>query len=327
MVNFAHILSAFNRLDGHSIRTPLLESDAINQHFAGRILFKTEALQRTGSFKFRGAYNKLSKLAQQGINGVVAYSSGNHAQGVALAARLLGMTAVIIMPEDAPAIKINNTKQLGAEVVLYERYTQAREAIGDQIAKERNLSLVKPYDDEDIIAGQGTVGLEIVQQLNILGLVPDQLIAPCGGGGLISGTAIALHQTFADCQIYCAEPEHFDDAARSLATGHHQTNDPNARSICDAIVTPTPGQLTLPIMQAHLTGGLVAKDQNVLQAMAMCMQDLKTVIEPGGCVGLAALLDGQLDTQEKLTVVVLSGGNADTGMLQRALATGSDQMI
>ena len=322
MVNFAHILSAFNRLDGHSIRTPLLESEAINQHFGGRVLFKTEALQRTGSFKFRGAFNKLSKLAQEGVNGVVAYSSGNHAQGVALTARQLNMQAVIIMPEDAPAIKINNTKQLGAEVILYDRYTQAREEIGDQLAASRNLTLVKPYDDEDIIAGQGTVGLEIVQQLNILGLVPDQLIAPCGGGGLISGTAIAMHQTFPDCHIYCAEPDNFDDTARSLATGSHQSNDPNARSICDAIVTPTPGKLTFPIMQKHLQGGLIAKEQDVMQAMTMCMQNLKTVIEPGGCVGLGALLDGQLDTADKTTVVVLSGGNADTEMLQRAL--GSD---
>lgn len=325
MVNFAQILSAFDRLDGHSIRTPLLESDAINQHFGGRVLFKTEALQRTGSFKFRGAFNKLSLLASQGMTGVVAYSSGNHAQGVALAAQLLDMSAVIVMPEDAPSIKIDNTMQLGAEVVLYDRYKQAREEIGDELAKQRNLSLVKPYDDEDIIAGQGTLGLEIVQQLNILGLMPDQLVAPCGGGGLISGTAIAVHQSFSGCQIYCAEPEHFDDAARSLATGTHQYNATEARSICDAIVTPTPGQLTFPIMQTHLQGGLVAKEQDVLKAMAMCMQSLKTVIEPGGCVGLGALLGGQLDTKDRTTVVVLSGGNADTEMLAKAL--GSDPWV
>lgn len=322
MVSFAHILSAFNRLDGHSIRTPLLESEAINEHFGGRILFKTEALQRTGSFKFRGAFNKLSILASQGVKDVVAYSSGNHAQGVALAARLLDMNAVIIMPADAPTIKIENTKQLGAEVILYDRYTQAREVIGDEIAKQRNLSLVKPYDDEDIIAGQGTVGLEIVQQLNILGLIPDQLVAPCGGGGLISGTAIAVHQSFADCQIYCAEPEDFDDTARSLSAGQHQTNNPNARSICDAIVTPTPGELTLPIMQAHLSAGLVASEDSVLRAMTMCMQNLKAVVEPGGCVALGALLNGQLDTVGKTTVVVLSGGNADIEMLSKALEKG-----
>ena len=321
MVTFAHILSAFNRLDGHSIRTPLLESDIINQRFGGRILFKTEALQHTGSFKYRGAFNKLSILANQGVTGVVAYSSGNHAQGVALAAKLLNMNAVVIMPEDAPSIKINNTKQMGAEVVLFDRYRQAREDIGSQLAIDRNLSLVKPYDDVDIIAGQGTVGLEIVQQLNILGLIPDQLVAPCGGGGLISGTAIAVHQSFTDCQIYCAEPENFDDAARSLATGTHQSNDPHARSICDAIVTPTPGQLTLPIMRDHLQGGLIASEQGVLRAMAMCMQNLKTVIEPGGCVGLAALLDGQLKTENKTTIVVLSGGNADIAMLQQALGS------
>ncbi len=319
MLKYAHILSAFNRLDGHSIRTPLLESEAINQRLGGRILFKCEALQRTGSFKFRGAYNKLRLLADEGVSGVVAYSSGNHAQGVALAAQLLGMVAVIVMPADAPAIKINNTRRLGAEVVLYDRYTQAREEIGDRLATQRNLSLVKPYDDLDIIAGQGTVGLEIVQQLNILGLTPDQLIAPCGGGGLISGTAVAVHQSFAECQIFSAEPEHFDDTARSLARGTHQVNDAQARSICDAIVTPTPGQLTLPIMLEHLHAGLRATDQQVLQAMALCMQELKTIVEPGGCVSLAALLAGELDSANKITVVVLSGGNADNDMLQSAM--------
>lgn len=319
MVHFSDILGAFQRLDGHTIRTPMLESDQLNQRLGGRVLFKVEALQRTGSFKFRGALNKLTMLAQQGVGGVVAYSSGNHAQGVALAAKLLNMQALIIMPEDAPQIKINNTKHLGAEVILYDRYNQSREAIGEQLAQQRQLQLVKPYDDPDIIAGQGTVGLECAQQLNILGLTPEQFIAPCGGGGLISGSAIAMHQSFADCAIYCAEPEGFDDTARSLRTGQHQTNDPQARSLCDAIITPTPGQLTLPIMQAHLKGGLVATQSAVMQAMGLCMQELKTVIEPGGCVGLGALLDGQLNTVDKTTVVVLSGGNADTEILQRAL--------
>ena len=320
MVTYAQITAASQRLQGMATRTPLLESDSLNQQLQGRVLFKVEALQRTGSFKFRGAYNKLSQLAQQGVNGVVAYSSGNHAQGVALAASLFDMQATIIMPTDSPGIKIDNTRALGGEVILYDRYTQSREDLGHALAQERNLTLVKPYDDEDIIAGQGTAGLEASQQLQNLGLTPDQVIAPCGGGGLISGTAIAIHEHFPTADIWAAEPQHYDDTIRSLAAGKHLSNATSPPSLCDAIVTPTPGELTFPIMQQHLRGGFAVNEAQVLTAMAACMQALKVVVEPGGCVGLAALLAGLLPTQDKTTLVVLSGGNADPQILARALA-------
>ena len=320
MTTYSHILQAYQRIEGQAIRTPLLESTAINQRLGGRVLFKVEALQRTGSFKFRGAYNKISQLAQQGIKGVVAYSSGNHAQGVALVAALFDMHAVIIMPADSPAIKINNTRALGGEVVLYDRYTQSREELGAALAQERNLALVKPYDDPDIIAGQGTVGLEAAQQLQILGLTPDQMIAPCGGGGLISGCSIAIHQSFPDTHIWLAEPEHYDDATRSLEAKRRLANNTSHTSICDAIVTPTTGELTFPIMEQHVRGGVPVSESYVLDAMAMCMQELKVVIEPGGSVGLAALLAGLLPCQDKTTLVILSGGNADPQVLARALS-------
>ena len=319
MVSYAQVLQAQQRLEGVVVRTPLLESSAINTKLQGRILFKTEALQRTGSFKFRGAYNKISQLAEQDVQGVVAYSSGNHAQGVALAASIFDMRAIIVMPADSPAIKINNTKALGGEVVLYDRHNESREEIGAALAKEHQLALVKPYDDEDIIAGQGTIGIETAQQLQILGLVPETLIAPCGGGGLISGTSIALHQSFAQTRILVAEPEGYDDAARSLREAKRLSNTSNTPSICDAIVTPMVGELTFPIMHKHVDAGIAVSEEFVLKAMAMCMKDLKVAIEPGGCVGLAALLAGLVPTKDKVTVVVLSGGNVDPQILARAL--------
>ena len=320
MTSYAQIIQAQQRLDGIAVRTPLLESKAINERLQGRILFKAEPLQRTGSFKFRGAYNKISQLAQQGVTGVVAYSSGNHAQGVALAASLFDMRAVIVMPADSPSIKINNTKALGGEVVTYDRHNESREDLGAALAKEHQLTLVKPYDDEDIIVGQGTLGLETAQQLQILGLVPDTLIAPCGGGGLISGASIALHQSFPQAQILLAEPEHYDDASRSLRASERLRNTTNAPSLCDAIVTPMVGKLTYPIMQQHVAAGFAVTEEATLKAMALCMQELKIVVEPGGCVGLAALLSGSVPTQNKVTVVVLSGGNADPQILARALS-------
>jgi len=319
-INYKDIIVASQRIKGHAVITPLLESPILNQELGGRILFKAENIQRTGSFKFRGAFNKLSKLSQANqLSGVVAYSSGNHAQGVAAAAAYFGVPATIIMPADAPQIKITNTKTLGARVVLYDRNTEDREAIGLKLAHEHNLTLVPPYDDADIIAGQGTVGLEAANQFEALGLVPDQAIGPIGGGGLMSGTATALKYHFPNINIWGAEPEGHDDAARSIGVGHRLANKNAPSSICDAIVTPMVGKLTFPIIQRYLDGAKAVDDQQVLVSMARCMQLLKLVVEPGGCVGLAAILNHSLAVKNKTTLVILSGGNADPAMLGLAL--------
>ena len=319
-INYQDILTASQRIEGHAVITPLLESPILNQELGGRIFFKAENLQRTGSFKFRGAFNKLSKLAQANqLSGVVAYSSGNHAQGVAAAAAYFGVPATIIMPADAPQIKIANTKTLGAIVVLYDRNTDDREAIGLKLAHEHNLTLIPPYDDVDIIAGQGTLGLEAAHQFKALNIVPDQAIGPIGGGGLMSGSATALKHHFPSITLWGAEPVGHDDAARSIAAGRRLANTNSPTSICDAIVTPMVGDLTFPIMQRYLAGAKPVSDQHVLTAMAMCMQQLKLVVEPGGCVGLAAILDKSLEVTDKTTLVILSGGNADPDMLGLAL--------
>ena len=319
-IDYQDIIAASQRIKGHAVITPLLESPMLNQELGGRILFKAENIQRTGSFKFRGAFNKLSILAQaKQLSGVVAYSSGNHAQGVAAAAAYFGVPATIIMPADAPQIKITNTKTLGARVVLYDRNTEDREAIGLKLAHEHNLTLVPPYDDADIIAGQGTVGLEAAHQLETLGLVPDQAIGPIGGGGLMSGTATALKYHFPNITVWGAEPEGHDDAARSISVGQRLANKNAPSSICDAIVTPMVGKLTFPIIQRYLDGAKAVDDQHVLITMAMCMQLLKLVVEPGGCVGLAAILNKSLAVKNKTTLVILSGGNADPAMLGLAM--------
>jgi threonine dehydratase len=319
-INYQDIINASQRIKGHAVTTPLLESQLLNQQLGGRVLFKSENLQKTGSFKFRGAFNKLCKLADANqLNGVVAYSSGNHAQGVAAAAGHFNVPAIIIMPADAPHIKITNTKTLGATVVLYDRIKEDRHAIGQKLANEQNLSLIPPYDDADIIAGQGTLGLEAAHQLEALNLRPDLAISPIGGGGLISGIATALKNHFPHIKIWGAEPQNYDDACRSLVADQRLANEPAPASICDAIVTPIVGELTFPIMQHYLAGAKAVSQESVLQAMMCCMQDLKLIVEPGGCVGLAAILAGQLDVRDKVTLVVLSGGNADPAMLSRAL--------
>ena len=325
-INYQDILTASQRIKGHALVTPLLESPLLNQQLGARVLFKAENLQRTGSFKFRGAFNKLTKLAQANqLTGVVAYSSGNHAQGVAAAAAHFGVPATIIMPADAPQVKIANTKALGAKVILYDRHSEDREAIGLTLAHEQNLTLIPPFNDLDIIAGQGTLGLEAAHQLEALGLAPDQAIAPIGGGGLIAGSATALKHHFPNITMWGAEPEGYDDAARSMVAGQRVANkiastSIYSASICDAIVTPMVGELTFPIMQHYLAGAKAVSQQHVLAAMAICMQQLKIVVEPGGCVGLSAILDDSLGVKGKTTLVILSGGNADPATLGLALS-------
>lgn len=321
MVEAADIEQAAERLDGVSVRTPLLRNFELDQVAGGTVLIKPECLQVTGSFKIRGAYNRLSQLTlDEAANGVVAWSSGNHAQGVAAAGAMLGIRTTIVMPEDAPTAKLENTRRLGGEVVTYDRYAGDREAIARTIAAERNAALVPSYDHEHIIAGQGTVGLEIAEDAVALGLPPEQVLIPCGGGGLSSGSALALKSRLPDVLVYAVEPEDFDDTARSFARGERVRIDDTARSICDALQTPMPGVLTFEINKRLLAGVLTVSDAEVRAAIRFAFRNLKLVIEPGGAVALAAVLSGKVDTQGKTTVVVASGGNIDVAMFAKIQA-------
>jgi threonine dehydratase len=319
-LDIAAIEAAARRIAAVAVRTPLLESPLLNQELGGRLLLKAEMLQRTGSFKFRGAYNRISQLsADERKRGVVAFSSGNHAQGVAHAAALCGAPAVIVMPADAPTIKIENTKSYGAEVVLYDRIRDDREAIGRRIAAERGSILVPPFDDPHIIAGQGTVGLEIAVQCEALGVVPDAIIAPGGGGGLVAGVSTAIKAKMPQSRVYVAEPKDYDDHARSLASGRRENNASAGASFCDALLSPMPGELTFAINRTTLDGGLTVSDHEVAEAMRTAFARLKVVIEPGGAVALASVLSGKLDHRGKTIVVVASGGNVDPALFSDIL--------
>ncbi len=309
---FADIEAAAERLAGQAVLTPLLEFPVLNERLGARVLLKAETLQRTGSFKFRGAYNTISRLSEAARRaGIVAYSSGNHAQGVAAAAALVGAPATIVMPADAPAIKMQNTRDYGAEVVVYDRYGESREQVAEKLAAERRATLVRPYDDPDIIAGQGTCGLEIARQAEHQGGAVDLLLVCCGGGGLVSGIALAFGELSPATEIFAVEPAGFDDTARSLAAGERLGNDPEARSFCDALLAARPGAVTFEINRQRLAGGLVVSDAEVAQAMAFAFRVLKLVVEPGGAVALAALLSGKARARGKRVGVVLSGGNVD----------------
>ena len=317
------ILDAAQRLTGHAVRTPLLRNDWLDDRLGARLFVKAECLQRTGSFKFRGAYNRISRLSDaEKQRGVIAYSSGNHAQGVAAAARLVGTHATILMPTDAPAAKVEGVRFWGGKVVTYDRASESREAIGARIAAEEGRILVPPYEDRFIIAGQGTAGLELVEQMAALGLAPDIVSAPAGGGGLIAGTGLAVKHAHPDAQVWAAEPEGFDDHKRSLAAGHRVANDRLTGSICDAIITPTPGELTWQLNSHQLSGGVAVSDDEVLQAMALAWRHLKIVIEPGAVVALAAVLSGKLDIAGKTVCVLATGGNVDRAVFARALELG-----
>ena len=313
------VQEASKRIAPFAVRTPLLTAPRLNQALGGTILVKAEPLQVTGSFKFRGACNSIQMLGDD-VKTVVAWSSGNHAQAVAYAARTRGLRAIIVMPEDAPAAKITGTKELGGEVVTYDRYSESREDIGAALAAEHSATVIPPYDYLPTIAGQGTIGIEIAQQLDEMGMTADQLICCTGGGGLLAGLALGLHHHKPDIKIYGAEPEGFDDFKRSLDRGERVANDPNNRSICDAIVTAMPGEMTFPINQDHVTDGLVVSDDDALDAIAIAYKHLKIIIEPGGAVALAAALKQKIDITGKTTVVVASGGNVDKEMFDRALA-------
>lgn len=319
----ADIEEAAARLAGHAVRTPLLSHPDLDARTGGRVFLKAEPLQRTGSFKFRGAFNRLAQIDRAASpGGVVAFSSGNHGQAVAFAAKHFGMPATIVMPLDAPAIKIDLTRSHGATVVFYDRRREDRAAIAKRLVADTHAVLVPPFDDPDVIAGQGTVGLEIVVDLGVLGLAPDTVLCCCGGGGLIAGIATAIKASTPRCTLYAVEPEDFDDTARSLASGTRQVNDEGAVSICDAIVTPTPGEITFPINRRLLAGGLTVTEDEVRGALVYASRHLKIVVEPGGAVALAAVLAGKLDLRGKTAVAVLSGGNIDGALLASILAAG-----
>jgi threonine dehydratase len=318
---FEDIVKARIRIAGKALVTPLLESPVINTRSGGRVLLKAESLQKTGSFKFRGASHFIARLDEQTRKqGVVAYSSGNHAQAVSAAAQQAGVPAVIVMPEDAPRVKIEGTRFYGAQIVFYNRLTQSREEIAATIAEESAAVLLPPYDHPFTMAGQGTVGLELVEQAAALDEALDAVLIPCSGGGLAAGCSIAMKAQSPHTAIYCVEPTGFDDTARSLAAGRRVfIEEPGGATICDALMLPTPGELTFPVLLANLQGGLVVTDTEVQQAMAIAFHHLKLVLEPGGAVALAAVLSGKLDCRGKTVGVVLSGGNVDTGMFCAAL--------
>jgi threonine dehydratase len=312
---------AARRLAGVALRTPLVTSPVLDALTQARIYLKAEILQRTGSFKFRGAYNKLSSIPPgERARGVVAYSSGNHAQGVAAAARLLGMPAVIVMPADAPRPKRERTAALGAEVVLYDRAREDREAIANDIAEKRQAALVPPYDDPLVIAGQGTTGREIVEDLAAQGLVPDVVVVTASGGGLTAGIALAVKARVPQARLYTAEPEGFDDHARSFRSGQRERNPALTGTICDALMAQTPGELTFAINRALVAEGSAVSDQQVAAAVAFAFRELKLVVEPGGAAALAALLSGKVDVKGKIAVAVLSGGNVDPELFYRLVA-------
>src|ERR1700760_911363 len=303
-----------------AIRTPLLSSPALDERVGATVFLKPEMLQRTGSFKFRGAFNKLSSIPQDARGGgVVAFSSGNHAQGVAAAAQILNMRATIVMPADAPASKRERTKSYGAEVVLYDRDKEDREAIAKDIADKRGATLVRPYDDPFVIAGQGTVGREIAEDMATLGVTPDIVVAPASGGGLIAGVATAVKTRFPQAQLIVAEPKDFDDHTRSLRAGKREPHAYEGRTICDALMASIPGELTFAINSKLLSHGVTASDDEVGAAMAFAFRELKLVVEPGGAVGLAALLSGWIEARGKNVVIVLSGGNVDADMFARLI--------
>ena len=318
--SIADIDAAAKQLAGVALRTPLINAPALDDRLGARVFLKAETLQRTGSFKFRGAYNKISSIpVERWAAGVVAYSSGNHAQGVAAAAKLLGLGATIVMPSDAPHLKRERTAALGAEIVLYDREKEDRAAIAKKIVSERGATLVPPYDDPLIIAGQGTIGREIVEDLDRLGVKPETVVVGASGGGLAAGISLYVKARVPSAKFYTVEPEGFDDTLRSFKSGQREHNERMRGTICDALMTNTPGELTFPINRELIGEGLIASDIEVAAAVRYAFNELKLVVEPGGAIGLAALLAGELDVKGKVVVGVLSGGNVDAELFSKLI--------
>jgi threonine dehydratase len=325
MSDLQMIEAAAARLHGQVRRTPLLSSPFLDDIAGRRVLLKPECLQHTGSFKFRGGWSALSGLEPEvRARGVIAFSSGNHAQGVAFAAQQHGVPAVIIMPSDAPKMKIDNTRSLGAEIVLYDRATEDRDAIGDRLAAERDLTLIRPFDEPLVIAGQGTCGLEIAEQAAEAGFIEGDVLVCCGGGGLTSGIALALEGHAPNLRARPVEPQGFDDVTRSLASGGIERNTRLSGSVCDAILTPEPGRITYSIMKRLCGPGIVVTDEQALRAVALAFSRLKIVLEPGGAVALAAALFHRDRIKGDAVVAVASGGNVDFALFREALARFGD---
>jgi threonine dehydratase len=320
--NAADIEAAARRIAGVAVRTPLITAPVLDARLEARVFLKAETLQRTGSFKFRGAYNKISSIPQdKRAAGVVAFSSGNHAQGVAAAAGLMAMPAVIVMPRDAPKAKIERTRALGAEVILYDRETEDRAAIARRIMSERGATLVPPYDDPLIIAGQGTIGLEIIDDLKARDIRPDIIVIGASGGGLAAGVSLGVKSRVPEATLYTVEPEGFDDTLRSFKSGKRESNPHLSGSICDALMSASPGELTFPITRTLIGQGLTASDEEVGRAVRYAFEELKLVVEPGGAIGLAALLAGKLDVKGKTVVAILSGGNVDAELFAKLIGS------
>ena len=306
------VVAAADRIGALAVRTPLIEHPALNERTGGRILLKAETMQRVGSFKFRGAYNAISRVDRtQYPGGVVACSSGNHAQGVAAAATLCGLKSLVVMPKDAPDMKVSRTRAFGAEVQFYDRNTEDRDAIAIALCKERQAAFIPPFDHPDVITGQGTVGLELMAQAEALHAKLDTVLCGCSGGGIVTGIALAVKHADPTVDVMCVEPEGFDDLKRSLASGTRERNAKTSGSICDALLAPSPGNITLPLALANLSGGLVVSDDEVRAAIRYAFEELKLVVEPGGAVSLAAILTGKLPTAGRTIAAVLTGGSID----------------
>lgn len=319
-MNIEMIRAADERIRGHVVETPLLRSAFLDGVAGRRVWIKPECLQHTGSFKYRGGRAAVSALSDETRKrGVIAYSSGNHAQGVALAASEFGAPAVIVMPSDAPKMKIDNTRALGGEVVLYDRSTEDRDAIGTEIATSRGLTLIRPFDEPEVIAGQGTAGLEIARQAADAGIQKADVLVCCGGGGFASGIALALEAEAPGLRVRPVEPENFDDMIRSLAAGEIRRNAALTGSICDAIISPEPGQITFPILQRLAGPGIVVTDAEALHAVAHIFSRLKLVAEPGGAVAMAAALFHDDEIRGEDVIVTISGGNVDPDVFITAL--------
>jgi len=320
-ITFADVEAAAARLQGRIIHTPMLRHPLLDALTGGTILVKPEPLQRTGSFKLRGATNAALRLAAGAMRGGIAtHSSGNHGQAVACAAQLLGMPAVVAMPSDAPAIKVASTRRWGAEIVFFDRHTTDRESLSQRLAEERGATAVPPFDHPDVIAGQGTVALELIEDAEAAGLTLEALAVCTGGGGLIAGCALAMEARAPGAAVWAVEPEGWDDTRRSLAAGERLENDGSGDGLCDALLSKQPGALTFPINLPRLAGGLAVTPPEVFAAMRFAFEHLKIVVEPGGAVALAAVLAGKLDARGRTVGVVISGGNVDPAVFARALS-------